>query len=81
VRSALRGVGTSGASGGRPKAIGMMIGGERENVDYLRPIFATLAPLPTAAGGASGPTARHFVKMVHNGIEYGLMEAYAEGFE
>ena len=58
-----------------------MIGGDKEAVERLRPIFATLAPGPDrgwAHVGASG--AGHFAKMVHNGIEYGLMQSYAEGF-
>jgi 6-phosphogluconate dehydrogenase len=60
----------------------MMVGGEREIVDYLRPIFETLAPAPDKGWGYVGPSgAGHFVKMVHNGIEYGMMQAYAEGFE
>ena len=59
----------------------MMIGGDQEAVDYLRPIFETLAPGPNKGWGHVGPAgAGHFVKMIHNGIEYGLMQAYAEGF-
>jgi len=51
-------------------------------VESLRPIFETLAPGPEKGWGHVGPSgAGHFVKMVHNGIEYGLMQAYAEGFE
>jgi 6-phosphogluconate dehydrogenase len=57
-----------------------MVGGEREAVERIEPIFRSLAPEDGYAYvGASG--AGHFTKMVHNGIEYGLMEAYAEGFE
>ena len=53
-----------------------------EVVERLRPIFATLAPAPDKGWGFVGPSgAGHFVKMIHNGIEYGLMQAYAEGFE
>ena len=59
----------------------MMIGGEEEVVKNLRPIFETLAPAPDKGWGYVGPNgAGHLVKMIHNGIEYGLMEAYAEGF-
>ncbi len=58
----------------------LMVGGDEEPVERLRPIFESLAPEGGYAHvGASG--AGHFVKMVHNGIEYGLMQAYAEGFE
>ena len=75
-------VGTSGGIWGLTKGYSMMIGGEKEAVDRLRPIFETLAPGPDKGWGHVGPSgAGHFVKMVHNGIEYGLMEAYAEGFE
>jgi len=59
----------------------MMIGGDKAPVERLTPIFQTLAPSPTEGWGHVGPSgAGHFVKMVHNGIEYGLMQAYAEGF-
>ena len=59
----------------------MMIGGDEEPVEYLRPIFETLAPSPDKGWGRVGPGgAGHFVKMVHNGIEYGMMQAFAEGF-
>ncbi len=89
-------VGTSGGVWGLERGYCMMIGGEKAVVKDLDPLFATLAPgrgdTPTTAGrnrsgtaergylhcGASG--AGHFVKMVHNGIEYGLMASYAEGF-
>ena len=60
----------------------MMVGGDEEAVDYLRPILETLAPGKEQGWGHVGPAgAGHFVKMVHNGIEYGLMQAYAEGFD
>ena len=60
----------------------MMVGGEADVVDQVRPIFETLAPGPDQGWGHMGPSGSgHFTKMVHNGIEYGLMEAYAEGFE
>ena len=89
--------GTSGGIWGRERGYCLMIGGDRETVEHLDPIFAALAPgagdIPRTAGrdgrdprvergylhcGPSG--AGHFVKMVHNAIEYGLMQAYAEGF-
>jgi len=58
-----------------------MIGGSPEAVDRLRPIFQSLAPAKDRGWAHVGPVgAGHFVKMVHNGIEYGLMQAYAEGF-
>jgi 6-phosphogluconate dehydrogenase len=91
-------VGTSGGIWGFDRGYCMMIGGEKEVVDRLDPIFATLAPglgdIPRTPGRDehdpraeqgyihAGPVgAGHFVKMVHNGIEYGLMQAYAEGFD
>jgi 6-phosphogluconate dehydrogenase len=91
-------VGTSGGVWGLERGYCMMIGGPKDTVQYLDPIFKTLAPgrgdtprtpgrekLPgTAEEGYiyCGPSgAGHFVKMVHNGIEYGLMQAYAEGFD
>jgi 6-phosphogluconate dehydrogenase len=95
-------VGTSGGVWGRERGYCLMIGGEREAVQRLDPIFRTLAPgrgdvPPMRAAGQSsssapstaaegylhcGPAgAGHFVKMVHNGVEYGLMQAYAEGFD
>lgn len=74
-------VGTSGGIGGLREGYSLMIGGETEVVQHLRPIFETLAPAPDKGWGHVGPNgAGHFVKMVHNGIEYGLMQAYAEGF-
>ncbi len=91
-------VGTSGGVWGLERGYCMMLGGPKEAVERLDPIFRTLAPgigdIPRTAGreklggtaelgylycGPSG--AGHFVKMVHNGIEYGLMQAYAEGFD
>ncbi len=90
--------GTSGGVWGIDRGYCMMIGGPKETVDHLDPIFAALAPGlgdiprtphreksdPRAERGYihAGPSgAGHFVKMVHNGIEYGLMQAYAEGFD
>jgi 6-phosphogluconate dehydrogenase len=75
-------VGVSGGIWGLKEGYGMMVGGEEETVDHLSPIFETLAPGPDKGWGRVGPNgAGHFVKMVHNGIEYGMMQAYAEGFE
>ncbi len=75
-------VGTSGGIWGLHEGYSLMIGGAPEAVQRLNPIFATLAPAPDRGWGHVGPAgAGHFVKMVHNGIEYGLMQAYAEGFE
>ncbi|MHB8390010.1 MAG: phosphogluconate dehydrogenase (NAD(+)-dependent, decarboxylating) [Acidobacteriaceae bacterium] len=74
-------VGTSGGVWGLKEGYSMMVGGDAEPVERLRPIFETLAPAADKGWGHVGPSgAGHFVKMVHNGIEYGLMEAYAEGF-
>jgi 6-phosphogluconate dehydrogenase len=90
--------GTSGGVWGLDRGFCMMIGGPKDAVDHLDPIFAALAPglgnIPRTPGRDNsdpraeqgyihaGPTgAGHFVKMVHNGIEYGLMQAYAEGFD
>ena len=73
--------GTSGGIWGITEGYSMMIGGDQEVVDKIRPIFETLAPGKDEGWGRVGPAgAGHFVKMVHNGIEYGLMQAYAEGF-
>lgn len=74
-------VGVSGGIWGLEEGYGMMVGGPDEAVERLTPIFEALAPAPDKGWGHVGPTgAGHFVKMVHNGIEYGLMQAYAEGF-
>ncbi|MEE9147766.1 MAG: decarboxylating 6-phosphogluconate dehydrogenase [Candidatus Tectomicrobia bacterium] len=75
-------VGTSGGIWGITEGYSMMVGGDKEAVDRLRPALQTLAPGPEKGWGHVGPSGSgHFVKMVHNGIEYGLMQAYAEGFE
>lgn len=74
-------VGTSGGIWGITEGYSMMIGGDEEVVERLRPVFAALAPGKEMGWGRTGPSgAGHFVKMVHNGIEYGLMQAYSEGF-
>ena len=73
--------GTSGGIWGLKEGYSMMIGGDETAVESLRPIFEALAPEKDQGWGRVGPSgAGHFVKMVHNGIEYGLMQAYAEGF-
>jgi 6-phosphogluconate dehydrogenase len=75
-------VGTSGGVWGLKEGYSLMIGGEAEVVEAVRPIFESLAPEDTEGWGHVGPHgAGHFTKMIHNGIEYGLMQAYAEGFE
>jgi 6-phosphogluconate dehydrogenase len=91
-------VGTSGGVWGLERGYCMMIGGDKEAVDRLDPIFKTLAPGPGSIDKTPGREGRdprvengyihagpagagHFVKMVHNGIEYGVMQAYAEGFD
>jgi 6-phosphogluconate dehydrogenase len=73
--------GTSGGIWGLTEGYSLMIGGKGEVVERLRPIFETLAPAPDKGWGHVGPHgAGHYVKMVHNGIEYGMMQAFAEGF-
>ena len=72
--------GTSGGIWGLKNGYCLMIGGERTIFDRLEPIFRTLAP-PDGYAYVGGHGAGHYVKMIHNGIEYGLMQAYAEGFE
>jgi 6-phosphogluconate dehydrogenase len=73
-------VGTSGGVWGLEVGYCMMVGGDQEPVDRLSPILDVLAP-PDGWARMGGPGSGHYVKMVHNGIEYGLMQAYAEGFE
>ncbi len=74
-------VGTSGGVWGLEEGYSLMVGGDAEVVDRLRPLFETLAPGPERGWGHVGPGgAGHFVKMIHNGIEYGMMQAFAEGF-
>ncbi len=75
-------VGTSGGVWGITEGYSMMVGGAKEAVDQIRPLLETLAPAPDMGWGHVGPSGSgHFVKMVHNGIEYGMMQSYAEGFE
>jgi len=75
-------VGTSGGVWGLTEGYSMMVGGEKEVVERYCSIFETLAPAPDKGWGHVGPAgAGHYVKMIHNGIEYGMMQAYAEGFE
>ena len=75
-------VGTSGGIWGLTEGYSLMIGGKEEIFRRLEPIFQTLAPSPTTGYSHVGPVGSgHFVKMVHNGVEYALMQAYAEGFE
>jgi 6-phosphogluconate dehydrogenase len=74
-------VGTSGGIWGLDNGYCMMIGGERDVFEHLRPIFSTLAPNEDGYDWFGGHGAGHFTKMVHNGIEYGMMQAYGEGFE
>ena len=75
-------VGTSGGVWGLTEGYAMMVGGDERAVERLRPVLETLAPVPDRGWGHVGPSgAGHFVKMIHNGIEYGMMQAYAEGFE
>ena len=72
--------GTSGGIWGLSEGYSMMVGGDEQVVESLSPIFETLAPAADQGWGRVGPAGSgHFVKMVHNGIEYGLMQAYAEG--
>ena len=72
--------GTSGGIWGLTEGYCLMVGGDEAACTRLVPIFLTLAP-PNGYQRVGGPGAGHYVKMVHNGIEYGLMQAYAEGFE
>ena len=74
--------GTSGGIWGLDEGYSLMIGGNAATVERLRPIFETLAPARDRGWGWVGPHgAGHFVKMIHNGIEYGMMQALAEGFD
>ena len=73
--------GTSGGVWGLENGYSIMVGGDEHVVEMLRPILETLAPAPDKGWGRVGPNgAGHFTKMIHNGIEYGMMQAYGEGF-
>ena len=75
-------VGTSGGIWGLSEGYCMMVGGNEGVVDFLKPVFEALAPDKDRGWRRMGPVgAGHYVKMIHNGIEYGMMQAYAEGFE
>ncbi|WP_422754003.1 phosphogluconate dehydrogenase (NAD(+)-dependent, decarboxylating) [Micromonospora sp. WMMD708] len=75
-------VGVSGGVWGNVNGYALMVGGAQEHVDHLMPIFQALKPAGDHGFVHAGPVgAGHYAKMVHNGIEYGLMHAYAEGFE
>ena len=75
-------VGTSGGIWGLTEGYSLMVGGDEAAITRLEPIFHALAPAPDKGYSRVGPIgAGHFTKMVHNGVEYGLMQAYAEGFE
>ncbi|HLB44881.1 MAG TPA: decarboxylating 6-phosphogluconate dehydrogenase [Candidatus Limnocylindrales bacterium] len=73
--------GVSGGIWGMVNGYGVMVGGEPEAVRPLEPIFKALAPDDGGYVHCGPPGSGHYVKMIHNGIEYGLMQAYAEGFE
>jgi len=74
--------GTSGGVWGLENGYSIMVGGSDEAIDMIRPALETLAPAKDKGWGHVGPAgAGHYVKMVHNGIEYGMMQAFAEGFE
>jgi 6-phosphogluconate dehydrogenase len=73
--------GTSGGIWGLKEGYSLMIGGKKDVTEKLNPIFETLAPAKDKGWGRVGPHgAGHYVKMIHNGIEYGMMQAFAEGF-
>ncbi len=75
-------VGTSGGIWGLTEGYSMMVGGDKKSVKVITPLLETLAPTKELGWGHVGPNGSgHFVKMIHNGIEYGMMQAYAEGFE
>ena len=74
-------VGTSGGIWGLTEGYSMMVGGDAAAVATLRPVLEALAPAPDKGWGHVGPSgAGHYAKMIHNGIEYGIMRSYAEGF-
>ena len=74
--------GTSGGVWGLAEGYSMMVGGDKAAVERLLPVFEALAPAADRGWGRVGPSGSgHFTKMIHNGIEYGMMQAFAEGFE
>jgi len=74
--------GTSGGIWGLTEGYSLMVGGSDDAIGLIEPALKTLAPAPNRGWGHVGPVGSgHFVKMVHNGIEYGMMQAFAEGFE
>ena len=74
-------VGVSGGIWGLDEGYALMVGGDDAVIDRLRPLIEALAPAPDRGWVHAGPTGSgHFAKMIHNGIEYGMMQAYAEGF-
>lgn len=74
--------GTSGGIWGLENGYSLMVGGDEKAIRLIRPLLESLAPEKTKGWGHVGPAgAGHYVKMVHNGIEYGMMQAFAEGFE
>lgn len=74
-------IGTSGGVWGLENGYCLMAGGERDNIELLAPVLRALAPAPDRGWAHVGPRgAGHYVKMIHNAIEYGMMQAYAEGF-
>jgi len=74
--------GTSGGIWGLSEGYSLMVGGRPEAITHVRPALETLAPAADRGWAHVGPSGSgHFVKMIHNGIEYGMMQAYAEGFE
>jgi 6-phosphogluconate dehydrogenase len=75
-------IGTSGGIWGLAEGFSMMVGGDKSAFNHIEPVLKSLAPTPETGYGYMGPSGSgHFVKMVHNGIEYGMMQAFAEGFE
>jgi 6-phosphogluconate dehydrogenase len=73
--------GTSGGVWGLEQGYSLMLGGDAQAIERMQPLWQTLAPAPDHGWGRVGPSgAGHFAKMIHNGIEYGMMQAYAEGF-
>lgn len=74
--------GTSGGVWGLNEGYCMMVGGSKRDIDLITPVLKALAPAPDRGWAHVGPTgAGHFTKMVHNGIEYGMMQAFAEGLD